>query len=184
MDRRPSMQDRRSPPPDPAPGFPVRVGVVDMGSNAIRFVIADFIAPTTWTVLVSERVPVRLADRASETGLLSEEAMDAAVAVMARFRDSLAERDVRHYRAVATSAGRESGNRRALVKLVHERTGLRLEVISGAEEARLVHQAARARVPIGNEPWLMADLGGGSLEIAIVDGEGIRTLESFAIGTV
>jgi exopolyphosphatase/guanosine-5'-triphosphate,3'-diphosphate pyrophosphatase len=178
------MQDRRSAAPDLSPGFPLRVGVVDMGSNAIRFVVADFIAPTTWTALVSERVPVRLADRVSETGLLSEEAMDAAVAVMARFRDALAERDVRHYRAVATSAVRESGNRRALVKLVRERTGLRLEVISGAEEARLVHQAARTRVPMGNSLWLMADLGGGSLEIAIVDGEGIKTLESFAIGTV
>ena len=178
------MQDKRSAPPDPSPGFPLRVGVVDMGSNAIRFVVADFIAPFTWTALVSERVPVRLADRASESGLLSAEAMDAAVAVMERFRDALAERDVVHYRAVATSAVRESGNRRALVKLVHERTGLRLEVISGAEEARLVHQAARTRVPLGNEPWLMADLGGGSLEIAIVDDEGIRSLESFAIGTV
>ena len=45
------MQDKRSAPPDPAPGFPVRVGVVDMGSNAIRFVIADFIAPATWTLV-------------------------------------------------------------------------------------------------------------------------------------
>ncbi len=178
------MQDKRSAPPDPSPGFPVRVGVVDMGSNAIRFVVADFIAPSTWTALVSERIPVRLADHVSETGVLSEGGIDAAVGVMERFRDVLVEHDVQHYRAVATSAVRESGNRRALVKQVHERTGLRLEVISGAEEARLVHQAARTRVPLGNEPWLMADLGGGSLEIAIVDGEGIRSLESFAIGTV
>src|SRR5688572_29416410 len=169
MDRRPCMQDRRSSPPDPAPGFPMRVGVVDMGSNAIRFVIADFIAPSTWTALVNERIPVRLAGHVSETGLLSAEGMDAAVSVIERFRNALAERDVRHYRAVATSAVRESGNRRSLVKQVHDRAELRLEVISGAEEARLVHQAVRTRVPLANEPWLMADLGGGSLEIAIVD---------------
>src|SRR5688572_2026610 len=178
------MQDKRSAPPDLSPGFPVRVGVVDMGSNAIRFVIADFIAPATWTAIVSERIPVRLADHASEAGLLSVEGIEAAVAVMERFRDALAERDTQHYRAVATSAVRESGNRRSLVKQVRDRTGLRLEVISGAEEARLVHQAVRTRVPLANEPWLMADLGGGSLEIAIVDGEGIRSLESFPIGTV
>ena len=178
------MQDKRSAPPDLSPGFPVRVGVVDMGSNAIRFVIADFIAPATWTALVSERIPVRLADHASEAGLLSAEGIEAAVAVMERFRDALAERDTQHYRAVATSAVRESANRRSLVKQVRDRTGLRLEVISGAEEARLVHQAVRTRVPLGNEPWLMADLGGGSLEIAIVDGEAIRSLESFPIGTV
>ena len=81
------MQDKRSSAPDPAPGFPVRVGVVDMGSNAIRFVIADFIAPSTWTALVSERLPVRLADHVFETGLLSDDAIEAAVAVMERFRD-------------------------------------------------------------------------------------------------
>ena len=178
------MQDKRSAPPDPSPGFPLRVGVVDMGSNAIRFVIADFIAPSTWTALISERIPLRLALHVSEAGHLSDEGIEAAVAVMERFRDALAERDVEHYRAVATSAVRESANRRSLVKQVHARTGLRLEVISGAEETRLVYRAARARIPLGTEPWLMADLGGGSLEVAIVDGEGIRSLESFAIGTV
>jgi exopolyphosphatase/guanosine-5'-triphosphate,3'-diphosphate pyrophosphatase len=155
-----------------------------MGSNAIRFVIADFIAPSTWTALVSERVPLRLADHVSESGQLSDEGIEAAVSVMERFRDALTEHDVGHYRAVATSAVRESGNRRTLVNRVRERTGLRLEVISGAEETRLVYRAARTRIPLGNQPWVMADLGGGSLEVAIVDGEGIRSLESFAIGTV
>jgi exopolyphosphatase/guanosine-5'-triphosphate,3'-diphosphate pyrophosphatase len=155
-----------------------------MGSNAIRFVVADFIAPSTWTALVSERIPVRLADGSFASGLLSDEAIEAAVSVMERFRDALAEREVRHYRAVATSAVRESSNRRALVRKVRERTGLRLEVISGAEEARLVYWAARSRVLMGREPWLMADLGGGSLEIAIVDGKEIRSIESLAIGTV
>lgn len=178
------MQDKRSAPPDLAPGFPVRVGVVDMGSNAIRFVIADFIAPATWTPLVNERVPVRLADHAFETGVLSEDAIEAAVGVMERFRDAMAEREVRHYRAVATSAVRESANRRSLVRRVRERTGLRLEVISGAEEARLVYWAARSRVPLASEPWVMADLGGGSLEVAIVDGDEIRSIESLGIGTV
>lgn len=178
------MQDKRSALPDPTPGFPLRVGVLDMGSNAIRFVVADFIAPSTWTALVSERLPVRLADRTTGTGLLSEEGIEAAVSVMERFRDVLVEHGVRNHRAVATSAVRESENRRTLVRRVRERTGLRLEVISGAEEARLVHRAARTRVALGSEPWLMIDLGGGSLELAIVDDGGIRSLESFAIGTV
>ena len=60
----------------------------------------------------------------------------------------------------------------------------RLEAISGAEEARLVYWAARSRIPMEDEPWLMTDLGGGSLEVAIVDGNEIRTVESLGIGTV
>jgi hypothetical protein len=64
---------------------------------------------------------VRLADHAFETGVLSEDAIEAAVGVMERFRDAMADREVRHYRAVATSAVRESANRRALVRKVRER---------------------------------------------------------------
>lgn len=169
---------------DPAPGFPLRVGVVDMGSNASRIVVAEFIAPTTWTALVSERIPLRLADRALGTGDLPDDAIEAVVAVMSRFRDVLEEYDVHHHRAVATSAVRESRNRRELVSHVRKGTGLRLEVISGAEEARLVYWAARSRLPLGETPWLMADLGGGSLEIALVDQTSMRVVESLAVGSV
>lgn len=178
------MRDRRSAVQDPAPGFPLRIGVVDMGSNAIRIVVAEFIAPYTWTALLSERIPLRLADRAGVAGNLPEDAIEAAVAVMERFRDVLEEHEVRDYRAVATSAVRESRNRRDLVRRVRERTGLELEPISGAEEARLVYWAARSRIPLGAGPWLMADLGGGSLEIAIVDETSMRLVESLGIGSV
>ena len=178
------MSDRRSAAQDPAPGFPLRIGVVDMGSNAIRIVVAEFIAPFTWTALLSERIPVRLADRAGATGNLPEDAIEAAVAVMERFRDVLEEHEVGSYRAVATSAVRESRNRRSLVRRVRDRTGLELEPISGAEEARLVYWAARSRIPLGTGPWLMADLGGGSLEIAIVDHASMRLVESLGIGSV
>ena len=178
------MTPRRKLVPDPAPGFPLRIGVVDMGSNAIRLVVAEFIAPFTGTPLVSERIPLRLAAHSSESGNLPADTIEAAVAVMERFRDVLLEQEVVHYRAVATSAVRESGNRRALVSQVRKRTGLRLEVISGAEEARLVYWAARSRLSIGDGPWLMADLGGGSLEIAIIQQDSLRLVESLGIGTV
>lgn len=170
--------------PDPSPGFPLRIGVVDMGSNAIRILAAEFIAPHTWTTLVSDRVPIRLGSSVFETGEIDEESVEAAVTVMERFRDVLDQFDIRHYRAVATSAVRESDNRRQLVALVRKRTGLKLEVISGAEEARLVYWAAKSRLSLGDEPWILADLGGGSLEIALVDGNGIRTIESLGIGSV
>lgn len=178
------MTPRRWHFPDPAPGFPLKIGVVDMGSNAIRLIVAEFIAPSTWTPLVSERLPVRLAGTASLAGDLPEEAIEAAVGVMERFRDIFVENDVAHYRAVATSAVRESANQRELVRRVQERTGLRLEVISGAEEARLVYWAARSRLPFGERSWIMADLGGGSLEIALIRQDSLRLIESFGIGTV
>ncbi len=170
--------------PDLAPGFPIRVGVVDMGSNAIRLEVAEFIAPATWTALVDERIPVRLGHGTYRTGLLEERAIDAAVGAMERFRDVLEELSVEHYRAVATSAVRESDNGRDLVRRVRKETGLRLETITGAEEARLVYWAVRRMLPLGSEPWLLVDLGGGSLEVAWVDAGGIRAVESHAVGSV
>lgn len=169
---------------DPAPGFPLRVGVVDMGSNAIRVLAAEFIAPRTYTELLAERMPVRLGGGVHRTGRLSDAAHQAAVQVMVRFAAVLDQLEIAHYRAVATSAVRESANGGALVRQVKAETGLRLEAISGVEEARLVHWAARDRLPIGADPWVMADLGGGSLEVALVDGDGVLTSQSHTIGTV
>jgi len=167
-----------------APGFPLRVGAVDMGSNAIRLLAAEFIAPTTYTELVSERIPVRLGHRVYQTGRLEADAIRAAVEAMRRFADILRQLGIEHYRAVATSAVRESRNGRKLIESVRRETGLTLEAINGVEEARLVHGAARHRLSIGSDTWAMADLGGGSLEFAVVDGEGVLASESHTIGSV
>ena len=175
---------RKEREPDLAPGFPLRVAVVDMGSNAIRMMAAEFIAPATWTELVNERIPVRLGHRVYQTGRLEDDAINAAVEAMERFADILRQLGIEHYRAVATSAVRESRNGRKLVERVRRETGLTLEVISGVEEARLVHWAARHRLKLGAEPWAMADLGGGSLEFAVVDAEGVLASESHTIGSV
>lgn len=171
--------------PDPAPGFPLRVGVVDMGSNAIRLLAAEFIAPSTYTELLSDRIPVRLGHGVFRTGRLDDAAVDGAVQAMERFRDVLDELEIERYRAVTTSAVRESDNGQDLVDRVREATDLRLEIITGAEEARLVYWAARGKLPLDRDhPWVMADLGGGSLEVAVVDADGMRSVESLTIGSV
>lgn len=169
---------------DLAPGFPVRVGVVDMGSNAIRLAVAEFIARSTYTVLHDDRVPIRLGASVFRNGSIEEGAFEAVLRTLERFASILADHDVEHYRVVATSAVRESDNGTELVRAAEERAGIEIEAISGAEEARLIYWAARERVHLGRGPWLLADLGGGSLEIALVDGVGLLTSESFQIGTV
>jgi len=170
--------------PDPAPGFPVRAAVADMGSNAIRLLAVEFIAPRTFVPLLEERTPVRLGHGVYRTGRLDADAMDGAVRTMRRFREVLDELGIDHHRAVATSAVRESRDGPRLVERVQQEASVRLEVVSGAEEIRLVYWAAREQLPIGDGMWALADLGGGSLEVALVDGEGLRSVESHAIGSV
>jgi exopolyphosphatase/guanosine-5'-triphosphate,3'-diphosphate pyrophosphatase len=178
------MARRRSDHPDPAPGFPLRVGVVDMGSNAIRLVAAEFIAPATYTELLYDRVPIRLGHGVYETGRLDGDAIDGAVRTMVRFREVLDELESPYYRAVATSAVRESENGGQLVRRIRKEADLELEVITGVEEARLVGGAIGKRLQLGDEPWVLADLGGGSLEVALVNGNGMIKAESHTIGSV
>src|SRR3954465_14636629 len=90
--------------PPPAPAFPLRLAAVDVGSNAIRFLAAEFTALGEYEVLEEERVAVRLGHDVFLTGRLAPEAIEAAVAAIARFRGRMEALGIEHYRAVATSA--------------------------------------------------------------------------------
>jgi len=167
-----------------APSFPLRVACVDMGSNAIRFVVAEFASEHEYALLVNDRQPVRLGHGVYLAGRLDPLAMDAAVQAMVGFKAEMDRLGVTDARAVATSALRESSNRSDLIDAVRRETGLELEVISGSEEARLVHLAVASRVPLGDRRWLLVDVGGGSVEVSLVDQHGILWSESHTMGAV
>jgi exopolyphosphatase/guanosine-5'-triphosphate,3'-diphosphate pyrophosphatase len=145
---------------------------------------AEFVDPSRYAELEAQRVPVRLGHSAFLRGELEPRALDAAVEALRGFRRSLDALDIEAFRAVATSAVRESRNGAELISRVMRESGIRLEPISGMEEARLVWLAARNRVELGDQSWLLADLGGGSLELSSVDERGIAWSESYGIGTV
>lgn len=161
----------------------LRAGAVDVGSNAIRFLAAGLVDGVLGP-LEARRAPVRLGHEVFLTGRLTESSMEAAVEVLAGFAELAQELDLDRVRAVATSAVREAVNGRDLVEAVRKRCGLELETISGAEEARLVHLAVRERVPLGDDRWMLADLGGGSVEVSLVDASGTLWSESHTIGSV
>jgi exopolyphosphatase/guanosine-5'-triphosphate,3'-diphosphate pyrophosphatase len=164
--------------------FPIRAAAIDVGSNAIRLLAAEFTSPTELTVLVEERVPVRLGHDVFVTGRLAARAMDAGVEAIAGFRLRMQSLGIKHYRAVATSAVRESRNGGVFVDRLRDEAGVELEVITGAEEARLVYVAVRSRVALGRSKWILVDLGGGSVEVSLVDASGILWSESHTMGSV
>src|SRR5688500_4113838 len=142
------------------PSFPLRVGGIDVGSNAIRFLAAEFTARTEYRVLTESREPVRLGHEVFLSGQLARGAMEAAVEAIGGFRVQMEALGIGHYRAVATSATRESRNGDEFVARVRRETGIELEVITGSEEARLVYEAVKSQVPFGRKKWLLVDLGG------------------------
>src|SRR4051812_7101273 len=175
---------RRSASEGAPPAFPLRVAAVDVGSNAIRFLAAEFRAVGEYEVLEEERVPVRLAHDVFLSGKLTAEAMSAATAAITGFQQRMQALGVPYYRAVATSATRESRNGADLVQRVKRKARLDLEVINGREEARLVYLAVANRVALGEDKWVTVDVGGGSVEVSLVDGAGILWSESHVMGSV
>jgi exopolyphosphatase/guanosine-5'-triphosphate,3'-diphosphate pyrophosphatase len=164
--------------------LPLRVAALDVGSNAIRFSVSEFRTPSESETLRSERVAVRLGHDVFLSGRLTEPAMNAALSAVASFAETVKTARVTAWRAVATSAVRESSNAAEFVARVEAETGIRLQLISGVDEARLVHLAVRNRVQLGADRWLMADLGGGSVEVSLVDATGVLWSESHSIGSV
>ena len=161
-----------------------RVAAIDAGSNAIRFVVADFDGPLSYTIVHRVREPIRLGHNVFTQGGLDEDTMDLAVAAFRLFRRHIGALGVERFRAVATSATREAANRDMFLDRIHARTGIALEPISGQEEARLVHLAVGSRVDLSEGRWILVDLGGGSVEVSLVDETGILWSESYPVGTV
>ncbi len=172
----------------PAPNHPVevplRLACVDTGSNGIRFMAVEFTTPEAYTVLHSERVPIRLGHQVFLTGRLAPETMDATVKAFHSFREHIERFEIEHYRAVATSAVREARNGPLLVERIERETGIRLKAITGSEEARLVHLAVGARIDLEGGRWLLVDLGGGSVELSLVDDSGMLWSETRSMGSV
>lgn len=164
--------------------FPVRVASMDVGSNAIRFAAAEFRTRAEYEVLREDREAVRLGHDVFLSGRLTEEAQSAGVAALARFRAHVESLGIEHCRAVATSAVREASNGADFVRRVRDEAGVALEVITGSEEARLVHVAVNSRVPLRGGQWVLVDLGGGSVEVSVADEQGIQLSESQTMGAV
>lgn len=164
--------------------FPIRLGAIDIGSNAMRMLAGEFRDVSSMQPLDQLRLPVRLGHDVFLTGKLTPDAMDAALEGLKTFSRRLQELGVTQHRAVATSAVRDSRNGAEFVKRAREEAGVVINIITGGEEARLVHLAVRNRIRLGRQKWLIADLGGGSVEILVVDENDIYRTESHEMGSV
>lgn len=146
----------------------MRLAAIDVGSNSVHMIIADVTSEGHLEVVDRVKEMVRLGRRSFTTGRLTEEAMEMTVHTLAHFRRLADIRRVGRMRAVATSAVREAHNRAEFIRRIRRETGIAVEVISGAEEAKLIFLAARHAVGLEGGPHLLLDVGGGSVELVLV----------------
>lgn len=160
------------------------IAAIDAGSNALRLVIARAESQQTYHELKNERVALRLGHHAFTQRQFDAQTIDQAVEVFRRFKTRMNQNDVQRYRAVATSAARDARNSKILVDRIYRSSGIRLEVIDGPEEARLVRSAVLAAVRNRISPRLVADLGGGSLQVSFLKADSLEESASLSLGTV
>ena len=162
---------------------PKTLAVVDLGSNAVRLQIASAQPDGTLEVRAEDRAAVRLGAQVFRTGRLSSESISGCANALVRFAKLAQTAGAAHVRAVATSAVREASNRDELLKAARARAGIDIEVISGAEEARLVCLGV-FQGALASDRSLLIDIGGGSTEIISARGEEPEHAFSLQLGSV
>jgi exopolyphosphatase/guanosine-5'-triphosphate,3'-diphosphate pyrophosphatase len=164
----------------------VTFAAIDIGSNSCRLKIARVVAHRLKT-LHEDREVTRLGASVFEGGLVSPDAMATTLRALKRFQRAAQEHGVDQIRVVATAAMRDARNAQAFVAWAKAETGWTIEIISGLEEARLIHRGVMSN--LSNEPGaagkvLLVDVGGGSCEITLSEHRRIKETVSLPLGAV
>jgi exopolyphosphatase / guanosine-5'-triphosphate,3'-diphosphate pyrophosphatase len=163
---------------------PVHIAAIDAGSNAVRLSVVRAFSALDIEPLHNERYPLRLGESVFVRNRFSEDVFKKAAKAFRHFRDVIDEFGVTHYRAVATSASREAGNREAFIKRIRQKSGLKVEVISAVEESRLGREAVFAALGPDCQARCIADLGGGSLEVSVLRDHRVQQTAQLPLGAV
>jgi exopolyphosphatase/guanosine-5'-triphosphate,3'-diphosphate pyrophosphatase len=166
-----------------------KFAAIDIGSNAIRLLIAN--------VIISEdrepqfkksslvRVPIRLgADAFTNDGIISDANVTRMISAMEAFKLLMNVHGVERYRACATSAMREASNGEKVTEQVLSQTGVKIDIIGGKEEAAIISSTDLNELIEGDNSYLYVDVGGGSTEFTLFSKGKIINSKSFKMGTV
>ncbi|HMF09458.1 MAG TPA: Ppx/GppA phosphatase family protein [Thermoanaerobaculia bacterium] len=161
-----------------------KLAAIDIGTNTIKLLVASVDPDGILEIVAREKSLVRLGSETLATGRLSAEAIEAGASAVEQFQKSIAAQGAELVRAVATCAVREAENSSDFLEAVKRRTGVSVDVISGDEEARLIHLGARSEFPARLDPLFLIDIGGGSTELVVSDGSRVLLTESLPLGVV
>ena len=162
----------------------MRIAAIDIGTNSIHMIVVQVRPDFSFEVIDREKEMVRLGAGGLDGRALTPEARHAALQVLSKFRRLAESHRVDEVIAVATSATREAENGGEFLQAVTQQTGIRPRVISGTEEARLIHLAAVYGVSVPGEVAVVIDIGGGSVEVTRGTGAALDMGRSFKLGVI
>lgn len=169
----------------------MRLAAIDIGSNAVRLLIADVNGDQQGKIehfrkVKLFRLPVRLGEDAFIRGEISKKTITKLTKAMHVFKGLMDIYEVEAYKACATSAMREARNGKAVIKAVKKNSGVEIQVIAGKDEADLIlsNQALLTHQLDTRFSHLYVDVGGGSTEVSLISRRGVLASRSFKIGTI
>jgi len=162
----------------------MRLCAIDVGSNTVRLLVADVIDATTWRIADQDQTITRLGENLARTGMLGETPMARTLAAVSDYVERGTRLGARDIRIVATSAVREASNGHVFAAAVARATGRRVDVVSGEAEARLTLRGVRHGLGALTGLVLTFDIGGGSTEYVLAEGDAIRSMVSLRLGVV
>jgi exopolyphosphatase/guanosine-5'-triphosphate,3'-diphosphate pyrophosphatase len=160
-----------------------RYAAIDIGSNSVRMLAAEVTSSGTG-ILAEDREITRLGSSVFRSGAVSQEAIELTCRVLARMAGTYQNLDVVGVRAVATAAVRDASNQAEFLQRASETLGTRVEIISGQEEARLIHLGVQNRWPHPRQRVMIVDVGGGSAEIILAEQGRLVEASSKPLGAV
>jgi exopolyphosphatase/guanosine-5'-triphosphate,3'-diphosphate pyrophosphatase len=162
---------------------PIRRAVIDVGTNSIKLLVADVAGRNVQPVHEESR-QTRLGRGFYETRRLQMEPIAYSANAVADFARTARQHGARSIRVIATSAARDAGNPEDLISTIEAASGLKVEIISGGQEAGLAFQGVTTDPELARAPLLLLDVGGGSTEFILGQGERTHFAHSFTLGTV
>lgn len=160
------------------------VGFIDLGTNSVRLVLAEYRPDGSYAVLSRSKEVVRLGAGEFRDGVLKPDAMHRAAQACGRFAAMARWSGAEEIVAVATSATRDAKNQDEFIELVRETAGFDLRPISGEEEARLIYLGVATDAGIGKRRALFVDIGGGSTELIVGDAKQTHFVASLPLGAI
>jgi exopolyphosphatase/guanosine-5'-triphosphate,3'-diphosphate pyrophosphatase len=162
----------------------MRIAAIDIGTNSIHMIVVRIRPDLSFEVVDREKEMVRLGAGGLDGRELTPSAQAAALQTLSRFKRLAESHQVDEIIAAATSAVREAENGGDFIAMVRRDTGIRVRVISGAEEARLIHRAAGYGVDMSEGASIVIDIGGGSVEITLGTAHRMALGRSFKTGVI
>lgn len=161
-----------------------KIAVIDIGTNSIHMVLAEVQPDASYRIVDRFKDMTRLGNGAFATQHLSDDAMTRALDVIRNLVTLARNKGFDRIVGVATSAVRETQNGGDFIDLVAEHTRLKVRVVSGIEEARLIFLGVKNSVPLTDQPALAVDIGGGSVELMVGNRDQLLHARSLKLGAI